>query len=927
MRSWKKLSRVGGWSEIELEPISGPRNLGIISYHNLQSVYGRNLTAGVRMDQKLALLSALRVLEESHVALSEYTIRHLRIIFSQFAEEVISVDEYQELLDILQEEDYIVQGNDKIQVTTEGGALVDAIGESVIGQTSFARLKGMLNDYSKNPRKYIQAVNEHLSQLHEMREEKIKPVDRSRIRVVGLLLEIRQKEAELLLHRFKLDRSLMRNEAGIDKEINYASRKFIDARKVPIIAYRDRDELCVIGLSRLANFTLYGQQLDPFAVESVKRERVHGWNLLLARLFLEAKLAELGYLRARWPGQTFIKYRDFSQEQTNVGILRESESINIDYTELNDNHIFVWIETFTSPNKRVLDFINERVGDTSDEQAILNQLGKLKLRIIPSGSEVKLTAVLPAADLRQGYVPGTNQTYAGYWENTYGIKFSQNVQLRLVVKLNQMSLHFPAEMVYIDKWSLERFLGASQVRKPKPEKPPVRFRKIQELSRAINNLTTNQANSDYEVHLSEYAPTLERLCDLGGFEKAIRIKQPALKFYGGAVSLDPLDVFEGGYGPICGRKNITITHLVLPQDGTDAEINGFLSGLQRTFDRHRLGRLLREKDLQIERYDPEAGNQKLEEKIRSLTKARYEHGIALAVTSGNDNDSYYMLKRLLPLTTQTAFQNVTRSTFEQIVADSFPGERYLALQILIKSLKPGEAIWHLNNAAGLLDQKTFFVGIGFSRNPWQKKVSKCAAVLHDAFGGKVSWQIFSTPDERTITKAWFDTLLHKIKDAVEQERPARLVFYRKGEMAETELEAVQASLENFTWTQPINCTFISVLDVGNFRFYVYDQDEKRAKNLPAGYGIIINRREAFLSTSNYDDRALMQGTIIPIRLRLEIGDDDILDILKEYHDLTYLNWPAPRTTGKYPLVLTIAERFAELIRENISDESLIYLDL
>jgi argonaute-like protein implicated in RNA metabolism and viral defense len=116
------------------------------------------------------------------------------------------------------------------------------------------------------------------------------------------------------------------------------------------------------------------------------------------------------------------------------------------------------------------------------------------------------------------------------------------------------------------------------------------------------------------------------------------------------------------------------------------------------------------------------------------------------------------------------------------------------------------------------------------------------------------------------------------------------------------------------------------MDIGNFRFYLYDQAERKARNLPAGYGIIMNQEEAFLSTSNYDDRELRQGTVIPIQLRREIGDDDILDLLKEYHDLTYLNWPAPTTTGKYPLVVTIAERFAELMRENISAESLLYLD-
>ncbi|GIK36913.1 MAG: hypothetical protein BroJett011_07460 [Chloroflexota bacterium] len=876
------------------------------------------------MDQKLALLSSLHLLDKNRVQLSEYTMRHLRIILSQFTQEVMAEDEYQELIAVLQEESYISQHSHRTQLTLEGRALVQAIGERVIGQTLFARLKGMVDDYAKNPGKYIQAASDYLSQIHEVREEKVKAIDGAQIRIVGFLLQIRHKVSELFLHRFDLKPILRRTEEGVETEINHSSRKYMEAQKTPILAYREDDVLCVVGLSRIPDFTLFDQSFIPFSVKRIKRERVQGWNLLLASSFMDDKLTGLGYLRSRWPGRTFIKYREFSLEPTNVGILRESQGINLDYTELNDDCVLVWIETFTSPTKRLLDFIRESVSDITNEQAVLAQLGKLKLRIIPSGSEVELKRVLPDTDLTQAYVPEAKQPYTTYWENKRGLKLSQTVQPLVVVNLNGRDLHFPTEMVYIDKVSLERYLGVSQVRKPKPEAPPERFSKVRDLFKAISR--EGDPNRYYDIHLSVYTPTLKQLCDLGGFEAAVQIKQPILKFSEGKVSLDPLDIFEGDYSPVCGRKNISVTHLILPQAQTEAELNDFLSGLQRMFSRCRLGRLLRHKDLKIEGYDPAAGSQRLEDKIRSLAPIASENSLVIAVIPDGNNDYYYALKRLLPPRTQTGLQIVRLSTFKEIAADRFSGEKYLALQILIKSLKQGESIWNLNHTAGLSDQRTLFVGIGFSRNPWQKKVSKCAAVLHDAYGAKVSWKVFSTPDERTLTKAWFDTLLYRIKDMVEQERPSRLVFYRKGQMADIELEAVQASLEACDWLQSIKCSFVSVLDVGNFRFYLYDQAERRARNLPAGYGIIVNRREAFLSTSNYDDRDLGQGTVIPIRLRLEIGDDDILDLLKEYHDLTYLNWPAPGTTGKYPLVATIAEKFAELIRENISAESLIYLD-
>ncbi len=246
------------------------------------------------------------------------------------------------------------------------------------------------------------------------------------------------------------------------------------------------------------------------------------------------------------------------------------------------------------------------------------------------------------------------------------------------------------------------------------------------------------------------------------------------------------------------------------------------------------------------------------------------------------------------------------------------------MKLVIKNLKEGEAIWILANSAGLSKEKTLFIGIGFSRYPRVGKISKCAAVLHDSHGDRVSWRVFSTPQERTITKQWFNTLLLRIRDIVEKEKPSKLVFYRTGTMYSTELDAVGTSLKECDWLDSIKPSFISILDGNNRRIYM---DDNAYKNVPPGYALIINEKEGILSTSNYDAQDLKQGTVVPIHLKIEVGDENIIDVLKEYHDQTYLNWRAPETTAKHPLVIKIAERFAELSREGVSIESMFYLDL
>ena len=181
-------------------------------------------------------------------------------------------------------------------------------------------------------------------------------------------------------------------------------------------------------------------------------------------------------------------------------------------------------------------------------------------------------------------------------------------------------------------------------------------------------------------------------------------------------------------------------------------------------------------------------------------------------------------------------------------------------------------------------------------------------------GDRILWKVFATPQERTITKQWFNTLLYRIRDIVERERPTRVVFYRTETFHDVEAREIDGSLSNCHWIKELKTTFVSILDGTDYRFCLSGSE---CKNIPAGYCAVINSREAYLSTSNYDRRELNIGTVIPMKLRVEIEEDDILDIVKEYHDLTYLNWHSPITTPKLPFVVKISDRFAELSREGV----------
>jgi hypothetical protein len=55
-----------------------------------------------------------------------------------------------------------------------------------------------------------------------------------------------------------------------------------------------------------------------------------------------------------------------------------------------------------------------------------------------------------------------------------------------------------------------------------------------------------------------------------------------------------------------------------------------------------------------------------------------------------------------------------------------------------------ESINKYHFVTGLLLKRTLYIGIGFSASPREGKVSKCATVLHDSRGNKVSWKVFAT---------------------------------------------------------------------------------------------------------------------------------------------------------------------------------------
>lgn len=871
------------------------------------------------MDKKIALITGLvKLSDKSRV--SEEELRDFRNIFSLFVSEIVSEDEYFDLFDELISENLISKKDGYVYLSREGEALSAAVSVRVLGQTSMESLEKIIADYKKDRKAYLLKVGQNIKSLSERNEGKITEEVLSEVKAMGFIVSVKNKVESLFQSHVKLPSELLRDRDLLLKEINSSVQRLIKKTGLPIL-YLLKDD----GILELNSFVgihsirLFSRDFSLLDIGKQSYESFSEIKSAVLSIYIEKAFLKLGYIKT-WTGRTFINYNKYNVVKTNVGELRECEAFEIEFLDLPGDKMFVWLQSYTSPTKRLSDFIKENLRDLQIEN-VLEKLKNLKIRSIPFGSEVKIKRLEEKIDISEGEIPFSNETFEKYWKNRYGIILSEKKQFIVIGEGTDTDYHYPSEMLFIDKNSIAKYYKRQPERKTKAENPFHRANKVQQIFHEFKQNKQLDLDEYLSIKFEEHNPSLKEFQDYGVIEMALRVQQPVLEFNSGVTSLDPSNIFNADYEAKCGFKNLTISHFLVPKNVTEIQIETFLRGLQKTFSISGFGKIYKSPNLKVIRFD-ENSRDNFESTLRELDKKSTSNQIGILVTP-DSSDFYYSGKRLFPSRTGIPLQSVSFSSFIEAQEDKFKGFRILCLKILIKSLKSGEAIWTLSNNAGLLPQKSMYIGIGFSADYREGKISKCATVLHDSKGNKVSWKVFATIQSRTITKQWFDTLLQRVQDFVEKEKPERLVFYRTGILSPVELSAIKLSLEDCSWKKDFDFCFVSVLDAPNNRFYL----SNNFKNVPAGYSIILNETECLLSTSNYDSRELRQGTIVPIKLRLEIGKSKIVDILKEYHDLTYLNWSAPYTTAKHPLVITVAERFSELTRENISVENMFYLDL
>ncbi len=394
-----------------------------------------------------------------------------------------------------------------------------------------------------------------------------------------------------------------------------------------------------------------------------------------------------------------------------------------------------------------------------------------------------------------------------------------------------------------------------------------------------------------------------------------RAHRPKFVFGRGKAARTTIDVFR--HGPYSGEKTIRIVSVLVP-DGLQLPIADFLEELQKSFSASRMGTLLVD-GTPVHHYSTPPDLSRLV----GLTEGRMansedEFPLVIGIMPGRSSKARVILKEAAQIAASAPCQCVAPATVSAIQARDRGVARGLGVQLYLKCLRPGEALWKVDPPVdGTGD--TAFVGVGYSTDPTDpEKRANSFAALSDPSGAHTHWQGVGTlgSREKYMTPDAVANLHRFILGTLANTSFKRVVIYRRGDFYPQEKAAI---LEAFgdSFRKRYALDFVSAKDT-SARFAIklagWDGGHGDLRNVPPGFYVPLDNTRVLLSTSFPEERSEIQGTTRLVLLTHEHGTTPLEQIVEEYRAQTFLCWESPANPGKSPLVLHLCDELAELMR-------------
>jgi hypothetical protein len=717
--------------------------------------------------------------------------------------------------------------------------------------------------------------------------------------------------------------------AGIFKTLTDSSDRY---RLLAKLEHQVKKELGTWSVSKLVDNNIFittprpikAVEQPPYPIEIVSSESKSPETISdierITKAIIQDAILEifrrLGYVRVG-SGFSFINYNLMEKERSKIGVIRYFQGYKIDVDIMKNGHkfqVFLWMDPIHKMIYTLFDHIEFLHSEGIREEEILNYLRKVKrIHVMPYDSIGIVESIENlSADVNQERIPEVDRTYFEFWKERHGIELREKSQALVKVRLGSQVFSYPCETLYIDKTDIHKSIGTAKELIPRTLLPTQRIDRLTSfITKAFGHDVVKEG---CELKFQPQLVSWESLITQGYCVGAWRISPPTLQFnhenQRDELTSDPRALFK--YGPESNRKDIHVLSLMVPQHFRDIDINLFKDELNAAFNRHNFGRLSFDRTT-ITRISEGIEESRLSKIIGLMPEGSDSNELAIVVLPLAERKLYLKVKKMIFDARKVPTQIIMENTFSRTIEGDYGVTRNIVLQIYTKLLKRNEAVWVLKEPCdGNLS--TLFIGIGFSATPFEHKRANSFAALCDARGRELDWEPIGIPfsEKKYIEANWFSGFLEYLCDKIRsRSNIKRVVVYRKGDIYENEINSILTVLREQQTKSLPGLDFVSIKS-DMIRIF---QRSSAWSNPESGILLQLRDGSALMAISSQRGVEMKQGTVCLVRIKRVVGLSDILSIAKEYHDLAYLNWTAPITISKFPIVVNLAHKIAEMMKD------------
>lgn len=863
------------------------------------------------------LLYILKKLQEKDIY--EISEKDLKILYSSILREEIESTEFRVILGNLSEKGFINKRENKILLTSIGWDIITSLMEDIPKSTR-EDIEFLIEKYAAlsetEKSEFLENLKKSIKGLESIFENRLSILPKGNLEkyALNVFCITTEKSPE------KIFKSVFKSKAlkgcSDEEKYRFTSRFWRTLKEKGFecsLCYPKEDCITVITTERIKEKKI---EVGDITFSKIEEGEIFPEECLFefVKNLIPNIIKDKGFTHTSQ--SRYINFNAPENISTEIGDLKRFFGFKIRIEKLptnNKNYLF-WLDPAARDLFLILDYINYLRSKGFDNGLIKEELKKTKIRVLPRDSSGKIKDVIFGVNMKEKLVENLGITMYDFWLKRHNIKLTE-IQPILKIELNGNTYEYPAQVVYIDKEFIERnFPSALRNIKPATLNPDERYRKTLEF---IDELSGEYSIGGITFKITPSPLTLKELVEVGYVKSVVSISNPLLKFNPEGQEdrreNDARAVFK--YGPYSGEKEIKILCVLYPINLNREIVRDFISEVTNLFNRYNFGSLKFDKKSYYT-ISPDIEASKIDEIVKQTPqKTDKKNTLAIVILPNKIANLKFRVsfKAKFAKIRDVPTQIIIEDTISKSERKDIGIMKHMVIQLYSKLLGKGEAIWLLDKPADDVNE-TVYVGLGFSRSPKDKREANSFAALCDAKGLTLEWKPVGVPFQgKYITKDWFEQFIETFLLDNLTPNTRRIVIYRRGITYPSEIENIKEVLQEKKNLQNYRFELVSVVD--DMR-RLYAIDDGSIKNPESGIFLILNKNEAlgYISLQRYIE--LKQGTSIPVRIIKYIGKSDMEKTIKEYYDLCCLNWSAPITLSKFPFILNIANKMAEMVKEN-----------